>query len=395
MQKLVFLDFGLSDMAGHSYEYDSNIARAFADAGWSVEVFANRTCGFNALGPAAVRPWFSHSPTSPISDNSLLRPFLKLWVHLTTTRREIRKAFAQADNEDTVFFAQQVFPYQILALAAAARGLKGRLVVMLRATTLKLDARQESPAPIARLYGFALRRLAKVLGANVIFVTDSQGLRVEYEPLSGRPVHVLPIPNPPLEATPGQAAAADDGVLTVLYSGRAATEKGFLHLPAIIRAVKDAGLPVRFIVNAFRHKDDSDPKLKAAIDDVTALMGSGDQLIAAPLPGDAYHTQLASADFSLMLYDRARYRHQTSGVLIDTIASSTRPIVTAGTWLAEVVTDTRFGEIVDENKGTVGQAVVRILENAGKGLSKAGPDLQNWPHSRSEFQKRFCSILDS
>lgn len=391
-RRLVLLDFGLIDRSGHACEYDGNVTEAFLGRGWECVVYAHRACRLPTVGRVQVRPWFPYAPTDPIVGFKPLRPIAKSLFHVARTGAELERAVAAADGPETVFFVPHAEQYQIPPLYHALRKRQGTLVLMLRATSLRLTSGGPRPTFRTWLYRLFLPRLAR-LGARLVLVTDSEHLRREYAGITAHPVHVLPIPNPP---TVRKARRRDPGPLKIVSVGRASFEKGIQFLPGIMREVRRAGVASVFSIHVYSHASEDPTAYEPVRAAIRAEMAEGDHLIEAPLASAQYRRELELADVALLLFEPNRYRHQTSGVLIDVLAAGGFPVVSEGTWLADMVREAGHGAVVPIDGSTdVAEAVAAIL--------KAGPPDTISPgvarllafHSRDSFFELFTRAIDA
>jgi len=341
------------------------------------------------VGGAEIRPLFSYVTTDSIVRAKLLRPFVKIFVHATRTAKEIRGVVLAEDTPDTVFFAQQVEPYQLWALyRALSKPLLGKLVIMLRITSLRTVRGSTRRTWRTPLYWLALHRLRR-FDAKIVLVTDSELLQKEYQALSAIRINVVPHPNPAPLVTTRRGLNAS---LCITAVGRLAKEKGSQYLPEIMATVHRKALPARFAIHMHTHSSESSQFYEPLQASIRANARSEDVLIETPLCTEEYWRQLEAAEVVLLLYDPSHYRNQISGVLMDTLAAGCFPIVSDDTWLARVVRDTGFGAIVrlDSN---LGESVAAILKT---GFPKSIPEKVRAFvrfHTRENFFAVLTSIL--
>jgi len=388
--RLVILDFtAIDQLGGHSYEYDRNVVTAFLARGWECVVYAHHACRLKFVGGAEIRPLFTYVTTDTIVRAKLLRPFVKLFVHATRTAKEIRYAILAEDTPDTVFFAQTVEPYHVWALyRALSKPLCGKLVIMLRATSLRTVGGNPRPTFRTALYWFGLRRIRR-LGAKVVLVADSELLQEEYQPLTAVPIHLVPHPNPvPLETT----KRAHNASLCITAVGRLAVDKGSQYLPQIMAIVHRKSFSARFAIHIHTDSPNASQVYGPLQASIRANARTEDVLFETPLGTEDYWRQLEAADVVLLLYDPSRYHNQISGVLMDALAAGCFPIVSDDTWLARVVRSVGFGAVVrlDSN---LSESVAAILK---AGIPNAIPEkVRSFVqfHTRDNFLAVLTSIL--
>jgi hypothetical protein len=327
--------------------------------------------------------------TDSIVRAKLLRPFVKLLVHATRTAKEIRDAVLAEDTPQTVFFAQTVEPYHIWALyRALSKPLRGKLVIMLRATSLRTVRGNPRPTFRTAIYWFGLRRIRR-LGSKVVLVVDSELLQEEYQALTSIPISVVPHPNPaPLVSTRRGRNAS----LCITAVGHLASEKGSQYLPQIMATVRRMSIPAHFAIHMHTFSSERAQLYAPLQAQIRTNARPEDVLIETPLSSEEYWRHLEAADVVLLLYDPSRYRNQISGVLMDALTAGCFPIVSDDTWMAHVVRDTGFGTIIPLDSD-IGESVAAILK---AGIPESIPQrVKNFVqfHSRENFFEVLTSIL--
>jgi len=384
------LDFTSVDaLGGHSNEYDRNVTTEFLARGWECVVYAPRACQLKLVGAAEVRPVFSYGATDGIVRAKLLRPFVKFFVHTTRTAKEIRDVVLAEDAPDTAFFAQHVEPYQVWALyRALSKPLLGKLVIMLRVTSLRTVKGRTRQTFRTALYWLALHRLRR-LGTKVVLVTDSELLQKEYQALTTIRVSLVPHPNP-VQLVP--IRRGHNASLCITAVGRLAIEKGSQYLPQIMATVHRRSIPARFAIHLHADSPETSQLYAPLQASIRANAGTEDVLIETPLPSEEYWRQLEAADVVLLLYDPSRYRNQISGVLMDALAAGCFPVVSDDTWMAQVVRNTGFGAIVRLDSD-LGESVVAILKSGvPRSIPKKVRDFVQF-HTRENFFAVLTSLL--
>lgn len=193
---------------------------------------------------------------------------------------------------------------------------------------------------VHRAYFDAVRGFSET--PRVRLYTDTTHLAVDYTTLGGLPFEVIPIPFragllPSLKTH-------TDGPLCVLFLGDVRAEKGFALLPGLVRDLYETHVGtgrVRFVIQATLHKDESDPVLLTALDELAKYPDEHVQLVGRErfLPGTEYYEHLAAADVVLCPYRAESYRSRSSGILAESILTGKPAVVPKGTWLASALPD--------------------------------------------------------
>ena len=194
---------------------------------------------------------------------------------------------------------------------------------------------------------------------HVHFYTDTEELSRQYEALAGRPFRTLPIPHThaaprgtvPIFAPAREASGAKmrlppslpktpAGPLRILCLGDARKEKGFHHLPAVLRGLWAdcvATGRITWTIQANPALTDDEPEIRAAREQLRSLAGEAVVVLTEALTSEPYGRLLLSGDIILLPYDPAAYRWRSSGILVEALAAGIPPIVPADTWLARQV----------------------------------------------------------
>ncbi len=209
------------------------------------------------------------------------------------------------------------------------------------------------------------------------FYADTRELADDYTVLSGLPFDVLPIPFrvglfPQVVERPG-------GPLTVLFLGDARREKGFHHIPDLVRSLRDLVTTgrVRFVVQATLHPDETDPEVRAAMDQLAAFPEREVSLVGRSgfLAGQEYYRHLAEADVVVCPYEVESYRARSSGVFAEAVLAGKPTVVPSGTWMAGQSVP---GGIVYDSPGELAVAVRKVCEQYPDYLAAAREVQPKW-----------------
>jgi hypothetical protein len=123
----------------------------------------------------------------------------------------------------------------------------------------------------------------------------------------------------------------------VVFLGDARREKGFHHLPRIVRALTandEHGRRFAFRFQSHSSASAADPVIAAARYELMELADHGVTLIDQALEHAAYRRLLAESHVTLLPYEAAAYATRSSGVFADSLAAVVPVVVPEGTWMA-------------------------------------------------------------
>lgn len=133
------------------------------------------------------------------------------------------------------------------------------------------------------------------------------------------------------DARPGEKG--DPESMRIVSLGTARDEKGFPHLPDIIRLVQSHSVPgtVKFIVQITPQRIGYTSTVEQAVKALRSMASEDLELIEDALTDEEYIQRLRSAHCILCPYDLAFYRARGSGLAVDAINFKCVPFGTSGT----------------------------------------------------------------
>jgi hypothetical protein len=360
--KFVLVDSSLVDFAGHHYEYAQHVLDAASRAGFEPHLVANRHFTpilarwptqpaykygywFHQGAPAWQRSVYakaagSRSQRDP--GHGLLWKLGKLpqsgaaraFIAASRRRhfvRDTRDAIARLGvGQGDLIFLPSLSPNELIALERFLRT-SARTGSAQWHVVLRRDVPAGRTWPLVR---HAVRRLVEVrCPARVHFWTDSDALSSAYERATGCRFGTLPIPH----ACQADARRQGGGACQVVYLGDARSEKGFHHLPRIVRELtSDDGRRGRFTFRfqSYTSMPVAESQVVAARIELEKLAPRGVVLIDVALVPTAYRRLLAESHVTLLPYEPAAYASRSSGVFADSLAAGVRVVVPEGTWMA-------------------------------------------------------------
>jgi len=170
-------------------------------------------------------------------------------------------------------------------------------------------------------------------GARVSFYTDTDELTEQYNRLGAFRFRTAPIPH----THAVRAGKPRAGPLRVIYVGDARGEKGYHHIPGIIRSLwaeyVETG-KATFHLQSNYNIPQGEPEAVVARSALEALPKDKVELFKRPMTSAEYRDFLLSGDINLLLYDATNYYARSSGILVESLSAGVPVIVPAGSWLA-------------------------------------------------------------
>lgn len=422
MPRFVLIDHSLVDFSGHHFEYAQAVLNAAAEAGYEPVLAANRA--FNVLpdSPWAIHPVYKYG----------------VWFHQGAPRWQVRlraaaaglarARYTPATRSEGVASAQtsvRSFPaamqswHDAVRIRRFVRDTKAELgrvsmrpddIVFLPTLTCAefcalSRARRASQLPSADRWHFVFRRelpgeatetmrtikdafapfARKPSESGWNFWTDSEELAEHYQSGTGCSFGVLPIPHAELPAQ-----APPNGTFRILCLGDARREKGFHHLPAIVRTLTSAERRrYEICIQSHIAIPGGEPEVVAARRALADMNELGVNLIDGPLDSAAYRALLASGDLSLLPYDLQAYSMRSSGVFAESLAAGLTTIVPANTWMERQ--QPRGAGLAFRNIDEVSRLIREIAADRDRYAAAARSHASRW--SRTHNAVRLVSML--
>ncbi|MCB1310206.1 MAG: hypothetical protein KDK30_18605, partial [Leptospiraceae bacterium] len=176
----------------------------------------------------------------------------------------------------------------------------------------------------------ALRKAVSDVSDRMLFCTDTPQLTAMYNGLGVCKFHTLSIPH-----TLQPTSRDPRGKIQIAYIGDARTEKGFLHLPDIVRTIRQSELrdQVEFFIQCNFNIPGGEPGIAQALEELRALGPDGITFAETPLDRESYVRVLQESDIVLLMYDRGLYRERSSGILVEALSAGATVLAPSGSWL--------------------------------------------------------------
>jgi hypothetical protein len=180
-------------------------------------------------------------------------------------------------------------------------------------------------------------------GQQVYLYTDTEALTAQYNRLGVAAFRTLPIPVSPGYLLP-RTERHPEAPCRVIYGGDARTEKGYHHLPRLVRDLWDEYVEPGKVTFAFQSNFNvpgGEPQVATARVQLQAYPADKVRLLLDPLTTREYRHLVLGGDIVLILYDRDNYYARSSGILVEALTAGIPVVVPAWTWmsvqLAEVI----------------------------------------------------------
>ena len=422
MTKLLIVDQSLRDLNGHHYEYDISVAKAALAKGLAPTIAAHLDFDRSlAKGIFGVNPVFKHAWNEVNHGRlkncafCLLNSLPNNWAnYLITGISSLKKCLPSDKNTQSVkqpefvSFGAELYSLVInenlspsdhilihtlaiseLHAAIAAFGREEQLPFL--HFVLRRDAGE--PAVREDPWGGVFEALKAVacnerLRKKITFYADTEELCAQYQALHELiKVYLLPIPHelmrPPDISGPDIACRP----LRLTYLGNARTEKGFHHLPGLVKALKQSHLEtglVKFVIQANSSMSLEERIIHNVRKKLAAYPQDEVQILLAPLSRSEFQRHLFEADIVLLPYEPKLYQNRSSGIMVQAIAAGRPVVAPEGTWMAKAAppgTCVTYKDVIDFPKACI--KAVDEIETLRQAVCEAGKDWRSFHNAES------------
>ncbi|MEP6701749.1 MAG: glycosyltransferase [Betaproteobacteria bacterium] len=321
------LENGLLDQVGHHFNNSIGLRDECASRNIDARFVVNRNADPEVVQALEAQPLFDYTPYDLASTDALAGPIESLIIQGNAFGQTFASALADVRADDMVLVPtalQNELYGCALGLTRIPVERRPRLVLtFVMENFFALGTRRLGP--LAPLYRFAARQLARVLPPErVLLGANSDEMAENVAAVIAQPVATFPIPKmyPPQSPSRGR----DGDPVRVAILGHSRAEKGFLLVPALVLRCPE----LNFIVQV--SPAEAHTYWNEAADDVRAAPNV--ELVEGTLATSAYHALMSRADIVLLPYDAALFPFRSSGVFSEAVAAGKVTVAPTGTWMA-------------------------------------------------------------
>lgn len=351
-QRALILDPSLKNPNGHHLAVATSLAKSLSLTGYHTSVACNFAMTLHAIDGA--------NETLPVLTDYLYEQCGDIGL----AQCEFENAFLCAGvGQGDLVFAFCATPTMLVALTLqlAQSPIASRPNIVIR-----FDRPEWRTPPTSVGYEEAFE-LIRAFGLRdyFSFTVESKGLQECFELSSGE---VFPIrfnhvasSDARIDAMVGQARQAKPGI-RISYVGEAREEKGFHHLPAILRIVLAAidGIDVHFRIQCGANTWNQTPPIVSAKQELLEMAREDNriELLDGALPEDEYLELIRSADIVFLPYFPPQYRIRGSGVATEAAAYGTEMVISHGLDITATYADAMVTESENYSVPALAQALI-------------------------------------
>jgi glycosyltransferase involved in cell wall biosynthesis len=381
-KRLVIIDPGLKDFAGHYYETDMAIVKAACAEGFQCVILAHQGLAVSAIPEAEIEPIYSVGIWTLLSG-----PFHQWPSNLkVVSQRLFEETIAYFERHppqaNDIIYIPNIVQGQLLAVAMFAEFLLAtgaRLVLMFR---------YSSNHVVSTVTKQVFRRLESVADhSNISLVTDSQKLADELSRFTSLPFQVLPVVLNAHEFSNGVGSKTNaPKSFHILSLGNPRAEKGFCELLDAIEILEThpTAQRINFTIQAHEASAGAGRCLRRFRRDAHP----GVSFVDKPLGSSEYHALIATSNLIVLPYHRREYCARTSGIFLEAVLSGKPVLVTRGTWMQDLLQEYGNGLVIDDHDAmAIATGILAMTQYRELFESRAHKAQHYWRHihNPSEF----------
>ncbi|OGX27124.1 MAG: hypothetical protein A3J51_03075 [Omnitrophica WOR_2 bacterium RIFCSPHIGHO2_02_FULL_45_21] len=375
--RVVIVDPLLKNLSGHCYFYDKAAIAELQKRNIPFLLFGNTHADKDCL---AIDNFFPCSTDIISSVFAAAGPIKKLFNVLRASRlfkQQLENClfknpdFYIKENDSifipTFYIFELIFLGWIFALRSKQFAqIYFRLNIILRFRYIR------NSKILTALLGFFYKLACNVflgrLKDKVVYLTDSELLKKEYEALLNREVLLCPIPLNPFVFKIGKESDASqknipNGRIVISYVGGARYNKGFdtfVDMAIRLNSDKELSEKIFFVLQLDIHPQrGKDRKIVcSAVEKIESFSERVDniRIVRGTLPMQKYYRLLSESQIIVLPYRDEAYKSATANILVETILLGKVPVVSSNTWMAYELSKFGLKELVFEIGSTLNLA---------------------------------------
>ena len=366
---------GLHDYGGHEYMYTKGILENLPD-NFNCIIWARKD-----INPKIQKELNAKGIFSKVNYNQEQNIFTKIYklvIREFLWHKEIKREIKDfSSNNTSVLFVHTFSLYNVwswLRLIPKLKEKNIKLFLLFRYSKILL------PFYLKKLFINLCKKFPKP-NKDLLYFTDSKQLASEYLKSSELELIVLPV-MAKTDFEKQKKRQKDYTNLNITYLGCARNDKGFYHLPEIIKRLSRDSFNYDICIKIQATTPGTDfmeKKCSDALREIKLIKDNNKDLnieiFCDQLNNNDYEDLLVSSNLILLPYTGKSYQIQTSGILIESMSNGIPCIVPDKTWMSEEISITCGGAIFNPNNvNDICEAVVKIINNYDhyRGLAEAG-----------------------
>lgn len=230
------------------------------------------------------------------------------------------------------------------------------------------------------VYREAIALLQSATPGRVAMFAETGPIGRLFERLGADEIRELPWPATVPEGPPRLAFESSSMEPLVSLLGYSKIERGFGHMPGVIRRVRRTAPATRFAVQVHAWND---PAVDRAAAELRSMAGV--RTLEGAMPPELYGERMRESDIVLLPYDPRAYRDRGSGILGEAASCGRIVVCPEGTWIADQAREWGLAAVLFEafEPESIGDAVAEAVGRRIELLDVAERAAEAWRLERS------------
>ena len=347
-----WLEPDLTDEAGHFYTTCKSVSLSLKEnnAFRNIKLLVSANCSKKIRRELGAEIVFQDKPVVRKSTCGVLLHDIQYALYIFSGLRQTRKTDIQ--KNDIIYFNTALWTHlAAILIFRCIYGNRFRFCATMRLSNY-FDGK---PSKRALFYKFVITIL-RLTNTKILFVTDSELLKSEYEQEYGISASVLPIPH-----LPEYKDVDNEGKIIISALGPARRYKGSHLFLDALKILEGHNFPnkdkLEIIFHIFGEMQD---ELKA---ELAQLSNVNIQAIDKPRESVDYCMDLNRSDIICIVYDERIYAKNTSGVFFEACALNKIPLITKNTWPSFINDKYRSGIEVEYDSRAIAEVIKHFVQN--------------------------------
>jgi hypothetical protein len=332
MFDLFYFENGMIDYGGHSFNTAKLIIEKFEKSKFIDKIYlvGNRECKDEIKNNFNFLPFFFKLPKYYFNRNLIYKIifFLKM-IFFTYKPLFLTSKYITKDKK-SIFYFNTALAWHIYAICLYLLFNKNKYIIFI--ITLRLSLYKNGKKGGFYFLNKVIINVLKKLSKKIVFVTDSDILKSEYEKDFQIDLNVLCIPHNPSYLISSFNKISTDRRYCIGILGPSRVHKGSLKsLESLLLIDRDyitISNNIKVIVHAFG-------ELKEAIISIAAEFQNIEIIVRINhLHFNDYYSDLFSCNLVLLNYDSSMYSSNTSGIFLECMCLNIDAIVSKNTWMS-------------------------------------------------------------
>jgi glycosyltransferase involved in cell wall biosynthesis len=387
--QIVIIEPLLKDKSGHQFSYTIALQSELEKRGLNVSILGNSSADESCLSIRNFYPCLSDITSRVFKMSSTPRSLYHIYKLIKLLRNQLENFFININNfmnqRENILFLHSLYIFELLSVGWFFKRwrrifCKNNHKILIGFNFSYKRSSLFSTIIMVLLYKYVFTFLVKGLHSQIVYFSDGELLRREYERIFNEKVHLLPVPinnlfsniyinNPKQNINVGRKIA-------VSYVGGARYNKGFdIFVKMVINLLAKEDISERIIlfVQIDIHRQQSNRDKKEILKSSQVLKTLADRfknikLIYGALSVEEYYKLLSESDIIILPYREESFKFVPSQIFRETLLFGKVPLVSKNTTMSFELARYNLADLTFNIKSieSLVNTIKRVINNIDK-----------------------------